>query len=183
MKKKTTVELTRMSASEALNARKLPFAVLLDNVRSLQNVGSVMRTADAFAAREVICAGITGVPPHPELSKTALGAENSVRWRYVESAVEECRRLKEEGWKICALEQVHGSIPLESFEAVAGERYLLVPGNEVDGVDQRIVDMADIVMEITMYGAKHSLNVAVSAGTAMWHMAVSCEQASSSVCS
>ncbi len=157
-----------MTPGEAAAARKLPLAVLLDNVRSLHNVGSVMRTSDAFAVSEVICGGITGVPPHPELSKTALGAEESVAWRHVEDAAAECERLRGEGWRVCVLEQVHGSIPLEDFRALAGERYLLVLGNEVEGVDQRIVDMADTVLEIPMHGAKHSLNVAVSGGIALW---------------
>lgn len=157
-----------MTPEEAVAARKLPLAVLLDNVRSLQNVGSVMRTSDAFAVCEVICGGITGTPPHSELSKTALGAEESIVWRHVEDTVSECRRLREEGWRVCVLEQVHGSIPLEDFHAEPGERYLLVLGNEVSGVDQRIVDLADIVLEIPMYGAKHSLNVAVSGGIALW---------------
>ncbi len=173
MKKKSTVELTLMSVEEAVAARKLPLAVVLDNVRSLQNVGSVMRTADAFAVAEVICCGITGVPPHPELSKTALGAEDSVRWRHAEDSVAECRRLQADGWRLCVLEQVHGSIPLDRFEAREGEKYALVLGNEVAGVSQEIVDMADCVLEIPMHGAKHSLNVSVSAGIALWQMSVS----------
>lgn len=173
MKKKSTIELTLMTPEEAAVSEKLPLAVLLDNVRSLQNVGSVMRTSDAFAVAEVICGGITGVPPHPELSKTALGAEDSVAWRHVADSVAECRRLKGEGWKICVLEQVHGSISLDRFRALPGERYLLVLGNEVSGVDQAIVDMADVVLEIPMHGAKHSLNVAVSGGIALWQLSSS----------
>ena len=157
-----------MTPQEAAAARKLPLAVLLDNVRSLQNVGSIMRTSDAFAVREVICGGITGVPPHPELSNTALGAEESVLWRHVEDSIEECRRMQAEGWKICVLEQVHGSIALDDFQAVSGERYMLVFGNEVEGVDQRIVHLKNLDIEIPMYGAKHSLNVSVSGGIALW---------------
>lgn len=168
MKKKSIIELTLMTPEEAASAAKLPLSVMLDNVRSLQNVGSIMRTSDAFAVAEVICAGITGTPPHPELSKTALGAEESVSWRHVDDAVEECRRMKEEGWRVCVLEQVHGSISLDKFRASESEKYLLVLGNEVAGVDQRIVDMADTVLEIPMYGSKHSLNVAVSGGIALW---------------
>lgn len=173
MKKKTTVELTLMSVEEAFASSKLPLTVVLDNIRSLQNVGSVMRTADAFAVKEIICCGITGVPPHPELSKTALGAEDSVAWRYAEDAVRECRRLQSVGLKICVLEQVHGSIPLFSFKATPDCGYVLVLGNEVSGVSQEIVDMADMVLEIPMHGAKHSLNVAVSAGIALWQMTAS----------
>ena len=177
MKKKTTVELTLKSVEEAVAAEKIPLSVVLDNVRSLQNVGSVMRTADAFAVSEVICCGITGVPPHPELSKTALGAEESVAWRHVDDSVAECLLLKKAGWKICVLEQVHGSIPLDSFRAIPGERYALVLGNEVSGVSQEVVYMADVVLEIPMKGAKHSLNVAVSGGIALWQMASSISSA------
>ncbi|MDE6379966.1 MAG: TrmH family RNA methyltransferase, partial [Muribaculaceae bacterium] len=121
-----------------------------------------------FLVGEVVMAGITGVPPHKEISKTALGAEDSVSWRYVKDAVEECIRLKEEGWRICVLEQAHGSIDLMDFSPEEGKKYLLVVGNEVSGVDQRIVDMADVILEIPMHGVKHSLNVAVSAGMAIW---------------
>ena len=171
MKKKNIAELTNCSVEEYREVEKLPFAVLLDNVRSMQNVGSILRTSDAFLVSEVVMAGITGVPPHKEISKTALGAEDSVRWRHVEDAVEECTRMKEAGWKICVLEQAHGSIDLMDFSAVEGERYLLVVGNEVSGVDQRIVDMADVILEIPMRGVKHSLNVAVSTGMAIWRIA------------
>lgn len=168
MKKKTIVELTNCSVEEYREIKKLPFRVMLDNVRSMQNVGSILRTCDAFLVEEVIMAGITGVPPHKEISKTALGAEDSVAWRYSGDAVEECLRLKEEGWKICVLEQAYGSIDLMNFRREEENKYILVLGNEVNGVDQRIVDMADVILEIPMHGVKHSLNVAVSAGMAIW---------------
>lgn len=168
MLKKNIAELTNCSVEEYRDVQKLPFRVLLDNVRSMQNVGSVLRTSDAFLIEEVIMAGITGIPPHKEISKTALGAEDSVAWRYAEDALEECRQLKEAGWTICVLEQAHGSIDLMDFRGEEGKKYLLVLGNEVNGVDQRIVDMADIILEIPMHGVKHSLNVAVSAGMAIW---------------
>ena len=167
-KKKNIAELTNCSVEEYREVEKLPFAILLDNVRSMQNVGSILRTSDAFLIEEVVMAGITGVPPHKEISKTALGAEESVCWRHVEDAVEECSRLKAEGWTVCVLDQAHGSIYLMDFSPSAGGRYLLVVGNEVSGVDQRIVDMADVILEIPMHGVKHSLNVAVSAGMAIW---------------
>ncbi len=115
-------------------------------------------------------AGITGTPPHKEISKTALGAEDSVSWRYVEDAVEECKRMQADGWMVCVLEQAHGSIDLMEFRREEGKKYLLVVGNEVAGVDQKIVDMADVILEIPMHGVKHSLNVAVSAGMAIWKM-------------
>ena len=168
MKKKNIAELTNCSVEEYREVEKLPFCILLDNVRSMQNVGSILRTSDAFIVAEVVMAGITGIPPHKEISKTALGAEDSVSWRYVEDAVEECVRMKADGWTVCVLEQAHGSIDLMEFSPEEGKKYLLVVGNEVSGVDQRIVDMADIILEIPMHGVKHSLNVAVSTGMAIW---------------
>ena len=167
--KKNIIELTRVSCDDYLRMEKLPLAVMADNVRSMLNVGSMLRTADAFLVSEMILAGITGTPPHPEIAKTALGAENSVRWRHVHDASAECRRLKAEGWSICALEQAHDSVPLDEFTPAPGEKYLLVAGNEVEGVIQEIVDMADAVLEIPQCGVKHSLNVSVSAGIAVWH--------------
>ena len=168
MKKKNIAELTNCSVEEYREVEKLPFCILLDNVRSMQNVGSILRTSDAFLVAEMVMAGIRGIPQHKEISKTALGAEDSVSWRYVKDAVEECARMKADGWKVCVLEQAHGSIDLMDFSSEEGNRYLLVVGNEVSGVDQRIVDMADIILEIPMHGVKHSLNVAVSTGMAIW---------------
>lgn len=168
MKKKNIAELTNCSVEEYRKVEKLPFTVLLDNVRSMQNVGSILRTSDAFLVSEVVLAGITGVPPHKEISKTALGAEDSVSWRYVSDAVRECVRMINDGWTVCVLEQAHGSIDLMDFRPQYGRKYLLVVGNEVSGVDQSIVDMADLILEIPMHGVKHSLNVAVSAGMAIW---------------
>ena len=168
--KKDLTELTRCSVGEYKEKEKFPIAVLLDNVRSMYNVGSVFRTSDAFLIREVILAGITGCPPHPEISKTALGAEESVEWRYEENALEVVLKMKKEGWNICALEQAHNSIPLQDFKINKGEKYLLVAGNEVKGVDQEIVDKADYIIEIPQYGVKHSLNVSVSVGIALWQM-------------
>lgn len=147
---------------------KNPLIVVTDNVRSMHNIGAIFRSADAFLVEELILGGISGKPPHPEITKTALGAENTVRWRHADDTVEEVRKLSEEGWKICVLEQVHDSIPLNEFRKKEGEKYVLVVGNEVSGVDQRIVDMADYVLEIPQYGTKHSLNVSVSAGIALF---------------
>lgn len=171
-KKKTLAELTHCSVEEYMEKRKLPLRLLIDNVRSMQNVGSFLRTCDAFLVDEVIMAGISGCPPHKEISKTSLGAEESVKWRHADDALAECLRLQKEGWKVCVLEQAHGSIPLEDFSAAEGERYLLVVGNEVNGVDQRIVDVADVILEIPMEGVKHSLNVAVSGGIALWKIEI-----------
>lgn len=173
-KKKDIFELTNCTLRQYREADKLPLALLADNVRSMYNVGAMFRTADAFLIKEIVLAGITGIPPHPEIAKTALGAEESVSWRHVADAYEEVARMKEEGWIVCALEQAHNSVSLQNFECRERERYLLVVGNEVKGVDQRIVDIADIILEIPQAGVKHSLNVSVSAGIAMWHMAGKC---------
>ncbi|MDE5881865.1 MAG: TrmH family RNA methyltransferase [Muribaculaceae bacterium] len=169
-RKKNIFELTNCSLGEYREMEKLPIALMADNVRSMYNVGAMLRTADAFLIAEMIMAGITGVPPHPEISKTALGAEDSVAWHHVDDAFSEALRMREEGWKVCVLEQTHNSTMLQDFRCEKGERYLLVVGNEVSGVDQRIVDIADIVLEIPQGGVKHSLNVSVSAGIAMWQM-------------
>ena len=167
-KKKNILELTHCSVRQYREMKKLPLAVLLDNVRSMHNVGSVLRTSDAFLISEVILCGITGCPPHPEISKTALGADESVAWRYEKDALETVEKLKKEGWTVCVLEQAHGSIPLQDFSPSPDLKYLLVAGNEVEGVDQRIVDLADVILEIPQHGVKHSLNVSVSVGIALW---------------
>ena len=169
-RKKDIFELTRCSVASYREMSKMPVSVLVDNVRSMYNIGAIFRTADAFLIGEIILAGISGCPPHPEITKTALGAEESVRWRHVEDALAEAAKMKEEGWRLCVLEQAHGSIPLQDFHRKGGERYLLVVGNEVKGVDQAIVDMADFVLEIPQGGVKHSLNVSVSTGIALWQI-------------
>lgn len=169
-KKKNISELTRISEEEYLLIEKNPVSVLADNVRSLYNIGSIFRVGDAFRIGEIILGGISGRPPHPEISKTALGAEHTVAWRWVSDTFEETLRMQKEGWKICVLEQTHNSTDIKDFRRREGERYLLVVGNEVQGVDQRIVDMADIVLEIPQYGTKHSLNVASSTSIAIYCM-------------
>ena len=170
--KKNILELTHCTIGEYRQLHKLPLRLMADNVRSAQNVGSMLRTADAFLVAEMVMAGISPVPPSPEISKTALGAELSVAWRHVPDAFEEVCRLKDEGVRVYVLEQTHNSVPLQQLrlpslqEAPAG--MLLVAGNEVSGVDQRIVDIADAAVEIPMHGTKHSLSVSVSAGIALW---------------
>lgn len=168
-RKKTIGELTRVSCEGYRDIEKLPVIVLADNVRSMHNIGSMFRTADAFLMRGLLLCGISGIPPHPDISKTALGAERSVMWRHEESALDAICELKKEGWKICVAEQTVGSISLEKFLPDKNERYVLVMGNEVEGVDARIVEMADICLEIPQCGVKHSLNVSVCAGIMMWH--------------
>lgn len=148
---------------------KLPVAVVLDNVRSLNNIGSIFRTSDAFRVAEVILCGIAATPPSPEIHKTALGAEDSVAWRYFTQTTDAIEALRSEGYMVCALEQVNGSVPLDRFEPSENGKYAIVAGHEVDGVDQRVVDMADYCLEIPQEGTKHSLNVAVSTALAIWH--------------
>ncbi len=169
-KKKNIAELTRYSISEYREREKLPLALLCDSVRSMHNIGAIFRTADAFLYKEIILCGISGIPPHPEIHKTALGAEESVSCRYCSDAVEAAEQMKKQGWKICVLEQTHNSLALEKFKTDSSDKLLLIVGNEVQGVDQRLVDMADYVLEIPQQGTKHSLNVSVSAGIAMWHL-------------
>ena len=169
-RKKNILELTNCSLKEYKDVKKMPVSVLLDNVRSMYNVGSVFRTSDAFMVEEVILCGITGKPPHPEISKTALGADESVNWRYEPDALKTVVKMKKEGWLICVLEQAHGSIPLQNFTPDPLNKFLLIAGNEVEGVDQGIVDLADFILEIPQHGVKHSLNVSVSTGIALWQL-------------
>lgn len=184
-KKKNIVELTRCSVEEYRGMSKLPLMLLTDNVRSMHNIGSLFRTSDAFRVSEILLGGISGCPPHPEISKTALGAEESVSWRHVDDSYQEARNLQAQGWRVCVLEQTHNSIMLQDFnlnsEEERGEReeregedtqgkYLLVVGNEVEGVDQRIVDIADYILEIPQEGTKHSLNVSASAAIALFQL-------------
>lgn len=167
-KKKNIIELTRIGVEDYRECGKLPLKVALDNIRSLNNVGSVMRTCDAFLVDELLLLGITGVPPHPEIHKTALGAEDSVKWSHHKEAAETLKHLQKEGWKICALEQTHNSLFLNEFSPSPEEKYIVVAGNEIHGVSQEIVDLADVVLEIPQHGTKHSLNVSVSAALAIW---------------
>lgn len=169
-KKKTIWDLHRLSAEEFKQAPKLPIAAVLDNVRSLSNVGAVLRTCDAFAVEKVMLCGVTGTPPSPEIHKTALGAEDSVDWRHYDNTLDALKELKAEGYTICALEQVDGSLSLEQFEPEPGQKYAIVAGHEVNGVAQEVVDAADICLEIPQFGTKHSLNVSVSAAVALWHL-------------
>ncbi len=168
--KKNIIELSNCSVEEYKGMKKLPVKVLADNVRSLYNIGAIFRTSDAFLIDEFILCGISGCPPHPEISKTALGAEESVRWSYAENAELQVAKLKAEGWKICCLEQTHDSVMLDDFVVNTKDKYLLILGNEVEGVNQNIIDMSDIVLEIPQCGVKHSLNVSSSGSIALWHL-------------
>lgn len=169
MEKKTIWDLGRLDVDGFKAAPKTPLVVVLDNVRSLNNIGSMFRTADAFALRGLMLCGISACPPSPEIHKTALGAEDSVEWRYFPTTAECITRLKEEGYTVCALEQVKGSVELQNFKVDPRCSYAIVVGHEVNGVDQAVVDMMDYCIEIPQRGTKHSLNVANSAAIAIWH--------------
>lgn len=169
MQKKSMLDLHRVDVEEYKTVEKIPVAVVLDDVRSEMNVGSVFRTADAFVIKLIALCGITGQPPSHEIHKTALGAEDSVAWAYHKTALEAVEQLREQGYKICAIEQVHGSVSLEEFHVAHGEKYALVFGNEVKGVSQAVVDASDCCIEIPQHGTKHSLNIACSAAIVMWH--------------
>lgn len=170
MRKLTVEELCRMDVEEFKQSEKLPLVVVLDNVRSLHNVGSVFRTADAFRLQGVCLCGITACPPSPEIHKTALGAEDSVDWWYAEDTLEAVRELQAKGYEVLAVEQVEGSYRLGAFKPEKGKHYALVMGNEVKGVRQDVVDAAAGALEIPQYGTKHSLNVSVSAGIVIWDL-------------
>lgn len=169
MRKLKLEELNRLSEEEFKKAPKNNFVLVLDSVRSLNNVGSAFRTADAFRAEKVYLCGITGTPPHREINKTALGATESVDWEYVPEALELVKRLKSEGWKIISLEQTTFSTSLQNFSPDADAKYAFVFGNEVFGVNQEVIEYSDLCLEIPQFGTKHSLNVSVSVGIICWH--------------
>ncbi|RHS50395.1 TrmH family RNA methyltransferase [Tannerella sp. AF04-6] len=168
MKKKTILELDRISQEEFKKKNKIPLIVILDNVRSLNNVGSVFRTSDAFLVKAVYLCGITATPPHPEIHKTALGAEDSVEWHYFEDTNAAVDKLREEGYIVYAIEQVENSIILSDLQLNKDCKYAVVLGNEVKGVQQSVVDKCDQSVEIPQFGTKHSLNVSVTAGLVIW---------------
>jgi 23S rRNA (guanosine2251-2'-O)-methyltransferase len=168
MKKKTILELDRVSQEEFKKKNKIPLIVILDNVRSLNNVGSVFRTSDAFLVKAVYLCGITATPPHPEIHKTALGAEDSVEWHYFEDTNAAVDKLREEGYIVYAIEQVENSIILSDLQLNKDCKYAVVLGNEVKGVQQSVVDKCDQSVEIPQFGTKHSLNVSVTAGLVIW---------------
>ena len=161
--------MNRLTVDEFKRSDKMPLTVVLDDVRSMYNVGSVLRSCDAFRVEAVWLCGITAVPPHPEIHKTALGAEDSVEWRYFGSAAEAVAELKRRGVRVMAVEQCEGSTMLDGFRPEAGAAYAVVLGNEVKGVSQEVVDACDGCLEIPQYGTKHSLNVSVTAGIVVWH--------------
>ena len=170
MRKLKVTEMGRLSLAEYKSSDKQRIVVVLDHVRSLYNVGSVFRSSDAFRIEGVCLCGITAQPPHPEIHKTALGAEESVSWKYFEHTEDAVSWLKQQGYKVLAVEQCEGSTMLQDFVRQPEEKYAVVLGNEVKGVQQQVVDMCVCCLEIPQYGTKHSLNVSVTAGIVLWHL-------------
>lgn len=171
MRKLKTIEMQRLSVEQFKEAGKLPLVVVLDNVRSLYNVGSVFRSCDAFRVEAVYLCGITATPPNAEIHKTALGGEDFVAWRYFSTPEEAVEELKEKGYFVYSIEQVEGSTKLQNLQLNLEQRYAVVFGNEVKGVKQSVVDASDGCLEIPQFGTKHSLNVSVTAGIVVWEFA------------
>lgn len=165
-------EMNRLSAEEYIEAPKRAAVVVLDNVRSMHNVGAIFRTADALRFSKIWLCGITGTPPHAEIHKSALGAEEVVEWDYADQTVTAIQQIKEEGFEVWALEQAEGSIEISDWRNAIDttKPIALVLGNEVEGVDQEVIDLCDGVVEIEQYGTKHSINVSVAGGIAMWNI-------------
>ncbi|HAS59661.1 MULTISPECIES: RNA methyltransferase [Algoriphagus] len=175
MKKLSMEELERLSVEEFKETKKSPIALVLDNVRSLNNVGSAFRTGDAFRVEKIYLCGITGTPPHRDIQKTALGATESVEWEYCLNTMEAVHKLKAEGYQLCALEQVDQSILLNEFKPEPNKKYALIFGNEVFGVEEEVLKACNQVLEIPQLGTKHSLNISVSLGIAVWDLMVKLE--------
>ncbi|MCU0446269.1 MAG: RNA methyltransferase [Microscillaceae bacterium] len=168
MRKIANAELGRITVDEFKETNKNPFVIVLDNVRSLNNVGSAFRTGDAFLVEKIYLCGITGTPPHRDIQKTALGATESVAWEYFETTFALIQKLKAEGWQIVVIEQVDESLTLPKFRPDKTQKYAFVFGNEVSGVEDEIVKQANVCVEIPQFGTKHSLNIAVSIGVVIW---------------
>ncbi len=166
----TTDQPWRLTVDEFRKAGKLPVIIVLDNIRSMSNTGSVFRTADAFRLEGIHLCGITATPPHREIHKTALGATDSVQWTYYPDTTRSVGELRSKGYRIIAVEQTPRSIPLQTFRPVNGERLALVFGNEIHGVNQHLTEEADLCVEIPQFGTKHSLNIAVSVGIVIWEI-------------
>ncbi len=167
-KKLANAELGRISVDEFKDSKKTKIVLVLDNIRSLNNVGSSFRTADAFLLEAVCLCGLTGTPPNPEIHKTALGATDSVKWEKHDSTLNCIYQLKKEGYIICAIEQTQNAVFLNDLKVDSTKKYALIFGNEVYGVEQSVIDNTDMVIEIPQFGSKHSLNVSVSIGIICW---------------
>jgi 23S rRNA (guanosine2251-2'-O)-methyltransferase len=169
MKKRSMLELQRLSVEEFKEQPKTPLVIMLDNVRSALNVGSAFRTADAFAIKSIVLCGISAQPPHREISKTALGAHQSVDWEYFEETTAAIEAYKKQGYKIYAIEQAFESTSLQDFQWPQGP-IAIIMGNEVEGVSQKVMDLVDGCIEIPQYGTKHSFNISVSIGIVLWEL-------------
>ncbi len=170
MRKLPINEIPRLSNQDFEKIEKTPLIVVLDNIRSHHNTGAVFRTCDAFACEAVYLCGITGTPPHRDIHKTALGATDTVKWEYHKNAIEAVKKLKDDGYTIVSLEIAEGSVQIDDYQPSKGQKTALILGNEVKGVDQSIIDISDFCLEIPQYGTKHSLNVSVSGGIAIWDL-------------
>jgi len=170
MRKLQNKELGRKSLEEFRVSEKSPFVIVLDNIRSQSNIGSIFRTADAFLTARIYLCGITACPPHREIQKTALGATESVEWKYFRETSDAIYELRAEGYIIVGIEQAEESVTLNNFALQKNQKYALVFGHEVNGVDQKIINDCDYVVEIPQFGTKHSFNIAVSAGIVLWEM-------------
>ncbi len=168
MRKLKLDELNRVSVEEFKELPKIPVVLVLDNVRSLHNVGSAFRTGDAFRVEKIYLCGITGTPPNKEINKTALGATDSVSWEYVKNTADLAAQLKTDGYRLIALEQAEGSVLLQNFQPDQEQKYAFVFGNEVFGVEDEVMTLADTVVEIPQFGTKHSLNISVTVGVVVW---------------
>jgi tRNA G18 (ribose-2'-O)-methylase SpoU len=170
MQKRSIAELNRLTPEVSLSVDRIPLVVVLDHVRSLYNVGSIFRTSDAFRVQYMYLCGITACPPHPEIHKTALGAEDTVSWKYCKETVQALEELRCDGYSLCAVEQVRNSLYMDAWVPKPTGKYAIVLGNEVKGIQQQALDMCDFSIEIAQYGVKHSLNVAVTAALVIHHV-------------
>jgi tRNA G18 (ribose-2'-O)-methylase SpoU len=170
MRKLKNSELNRLNVTEFKQTAKIPLFVILDNIRSLNNIGSVFRTSDAFIIEKIYLCGITAKPPHKDIHKTALGATESVEWEYVSDTLELVKKLQKQNVKVIAIEQANQSIMLQDFEVIPNQTYAIIMGNEVKGVQQDVVSTCDYCIEIPQFGTKHSLNISVSTGVVLWDL-------------
>jgi 23S rRNA (guanosine2251-2'-O)-methyltransferase len=170
MRKLKNSELNRISIEEFKNSEKTPIVVVLDNIRSQNNIGSVFRTSDAFLIEKILLCGITAKPPHKDIHKTALGATDSVNWKYIQNTTDAVNMLRDEGYIIISIEQTEKAIMLQDFNIEKNKKYAIILGNEVKGVQQEVVNMSDYAIEIPQIGTKHSFNISVSAGIVLWEL-------------
>ncbi len=168
MRKRSMEEMNRLSVEKFQDSEKFPYVVILENIRSLNNVGSFFRTADAFRAEKIYLGGYTPAPPHREITKSAIGAELSVNWEQADDMTKLVMELRSEGYKIVAIEQAHDSVFLQDFRPEKNDKYAFIFGNEVSGVSEEVMAIVDLCVEIPQFGTKHSFNVAVSAGIVLW---------------